>query len=61
MQTTVLFGDFTNMEKTVNYIFKRVEGGELFDKLVKVGQYDEFTAKLLFYQMVLAIKVIFDQ
>ena len=38
----------------------RVEGGELFDKLIKLGSgYDEFTAKLLFYQMVLAIKVFF--
>lgn len=35
----------------------RVEGGELFDKVVSISQYDEPTAKLLFYQMVLACKV----
>jgi hypothetical protein len=35
----------------------RVEGGELFDKVASAGQYEEKTAKLLFYQMVLAIKV----
>ena len=42
-------------------ICNRVEGGELFDKVVKLGQYDEPTAKLLFYQMVLAIKYLHDQ
>lgn len=35
----------------------RVEGGELFDKVVSLSQYDEPTAKLLFYQMVQACKV----
>ena len=39
------------------YIFYRVEGGELFDKVVSLGQYDEATAKLLFYQIVCAVKV----
>ncbi|KAJ8312433.1 hypothetical protein KUTeg_009806 [Tegillarca granosa] len=33
-----------------------VEGGELFDKVVSIDHYDEPTAKLLFYQMVLAVK-----
>ena len=40
------------------YIVYRVEGGELFDRVVSVGQFEEKTAKLLFYQMVTAIKVI---
>jgi hypothetical protein len=38
--------------------FLRVEGGELFDKISEIGKYTEQEAKLLFYQMVLAIKVI---
>jgi hypothetical protein len=41
------------------FLKKRVEGGELFDKVVELGQYDEKTAKLLFFQMVRAIKVGF--
>lgn len=40
----------------INFIY-RVEGGELFDKVVSIGQYDEPTAKLLFYQMAHSIKV----
>lgn len=35
----------------------RVDGGELFDKVVSIGQYDEPTAKLMSYQMVCAVKV----
>jgi len=42
---------------SVFIVLDLVEGGELFDKVVKIGQYNEKTAKLLFYQMVLAIKV----
>ena len=38
-----------------NYI--SVEGGELFDRIVNVGKFSEDTAKLLFYQMLLAVKV----
>ena len=34
-----------------------VEGGELFDRVVNVGQFEEKTAKLLFYQMLVAVKV----
>lgn len=37
-----------------------VEGGELFDKVVSIGNYTESTGKLLFYQMVLAIKYLHD-
>ena len=35
----------------------RVEGGELFDRVVDVGKFSEPTAKLLFYQLLLAVKV----
>lgn len=34
-----------------------VEGGELFDRIVSVGRFEEPTAKLLFYQMLVAVKV----
>ena len=34
-----------------------VEGGELFDRVVSLGQFEEPTAKVLFYQMVVAIQV----
>ena len=34
-----------------------VEGGELFDRVVNVGRFEEKTAKLLFYQMLVAVKV----
>ena len=35
----------------------RVEGGELFDRVVSVTRFEEPTAKLLFYQMLVAVKV----
>lgn len=35
----------------------RVEGGELFDRVVSVGKFSEPTAKLFFYQMLEAVKV----
>ncbi len=34
-----------------------MEGGELFDRVVSVGKFSEPIAKLLFYQMLEAVKV----
>ena len=34
-----------------------MEGGELFDRVVKVGKFDESTARVYFYQMLTAVKV----
>ena len=34
-----------------------MEGGELFDRVVSVTRFEEPTAKLLFYQMLVAVKV----
>lgn len=34
-----------------------MEGGELFDRIVSVTRFEEPTAKLLFYQMLVAVKV----
>ena len=39
-------------------VFYRVEGGELFDRVVSLGLLEEPLAKLLFYQMVLGVKVV---
>ena len=35
----------------------RVEGGELFDRVVDMGKFSEPVAKLLFYQLLVAVKV----
>lgn len=37
--------------------YASVEGGELFDRIVSVTRFEEPTAKLLFYQMLVAVKV----
>ena len=37
-----------------------MRGGELFDKVIKIGKYDEKTSKILFYQMLLAVSVSND-
>ena len=36
---------------------RSVEGGELFDRVIDVNQFEESVAKLLFYQMAMAVKV----
>ena len=33
------------------------EGGELFDRVSSEGKFSEATAKLLFYQLLVAVKV----
>ena len=47
---------YKNTERLIICRF-RVEGGELFDKVVSIDKYPESTAKLLFYQMACAYKV----
>lgn len=39
------------------FCYASVEGGELFDRIVSVTRFEEPTAKLLFYQMLVAVKV----
>lgn len=46
---------------TLYIVLELVEGGELFDRVVSLGQLDEATAKLLFYQILLAMKYLHDQ
>lgn len=38
-------------------LFTRVEGGELFDRVVDMGKFSEPVAKLMFYQLLVAVKV----
>ncbi|XP_052242302.1 serine/threonine-protein kinase Chk2-like isoform X2 [Dreissena polymorpha] len=53
--------DVIDTKEVLYIILELVEGGELFDKVVSLSQYDEPTAKLLFYQMVVACKYLHDQ
>ena len=42
-------------------ILELVEGGELFDRIVAHGQFDEGTSKLLFRQMCIGVKYLHDR
>ncbi|XP_060605794.1 serine/threonine-protein kinase Chk2-like [Ruditapes philippinarum] len=53
--------DVIDTPEVLYIVLELVEGGELFDKVVSLSQYDEPTAKLLFYQMVLSCKYLHDQ
>jgi len=53
--------DVIDTPEKLYLILELVEGGELFDRVVSVEQFDEPTAKMLFYQMVHAIKYLHDQ
>lgn len=46
---------------TLYIVLELIEGGELFDRIVNVGKFSEDTAKLLFYQMLLAVKYLHDR
>lgn len=53
--------DVIDTPEILYIVLELIEGGELFDKVVSINQYDEATAKLLFYQMVSACKYLHDQ
>ncbi|KAK3102300.1 hypothetical protein FSP39_010344 [Pinctada imbricata] len=53
--------DVIDTPDTLYIVLEVVDGGELFDKVVSIGQYDEPTAKLIFYQMVCAVKYLHDE
>uniref|UniRef100_T1IRU8 Serine/threonine-protein kinase Chk2 n=1 Tax=Strigamia maritima TaxID=126957 RepID=T1IRU8_STRMM len=53
--------DVLDTPDTLFIVLELVEGGELFDRVVNNGQLSEDDAKLLFYQMVCAVKYLHDQ
>ncbi|XP_077995471.1 serine/threonine-protein kinase Chk2-like [Glandiceps talaboti] len=53
--------DVFESEDILYIILELVEGGELFDRVVSIGKFDEATGKLLFYQMVVATKYLHDR
>lgn len=53
--------DVVDSPDVLYIVLELVDGGELFDKVVSIGQYDEPTAKLMSYQMVCAVKYLHDE
>ncbi|XP_065055528.1 serine/threonine-protein kinase Chk2-like isoform X2 [Rhopilema esculentum] len=47
--------DFFDAEDTLFIVLELVRGGELFDRVVKMGKFTETISKLLFYQMLCAV------
>ncbi|CAF1596237.1 unnamed protein product [Rotaria magnacalcarata] len=46
---------------TLNIILELVDGGELFNRVVAHGQFDEATSKFLFRQMCIGVKYLHDR
>ncbi|CAF0978386.1 unnamed protein product [Adineta ricciae] len=53
--------DVYDTPNAVYIILELVEGGELFDRIVASGQFDEPTTKFLFRQMCLGVKYLHDR
>ncbi|CAD5115332.1 DgyrCDS4314 [Dimorphilus gyrociliatus] len=53
--------DVVDTDDGLFIVLELMEGGELFDRVVSVGQLEEKVAKFYFYQIVLAIKYLHDQ
>jgi serine/threonine-protein kinase Chk2 len=53
--------DVYDTPNAVYIILELVEGGELFDRIVANGQFDEPTTKFLFRQMCLGVKYLHDR
>lgn len=53
--------DVYDTPNAVYIILELVEGGELFDRIVAQGQFDEKTSKFLFRQMCIGVKYLHDQ
>ncbi|CAF3801968.1 unnamed protein product [Rotaria sordida] len=52
--------DVYDTSDAVYIVLELVEGGELFDRIVANGQFDEITSKFLFRQMCLGVKYLHD-
>ena len=53
--------DFLESPHAVYIVMELVEGGELFDRIVAQGQFDERTTKFLFRQMCLGVKYLHEK
>ena len=53
--------DVYDTPEAVYIVLELVEGGELFDRIVANGQFDEKTTKFLFRQMCLGVKYLHEQ
>ncbi|CAG5127040.1 unnamed protein product, partial [Candidula unifasciata] len=53
--------DVVDTSDMLYIVLELVEGGELFDKVVSIGRYEEATAKLLFFQIATAVKYLHDE
>lgn len=53
--------DVYDTPNAVYIILELVEGGELFDRIVANGQFDEPTSKFVFRQMCLGVKYLHDR
>ncbi|XP_027059568.1 serine/threonine-protein kinase Chk2-like [Pocillopora damicornis] len=57
----IQIGDVFETAEVLYIFLELVEGGELFDRVVSVTRFEEPVAKLLFYQMLVAVKYLHDQ
>ena len=53
--------DVYDTPQAVYIVLELIEGGELFDRVVNSGQFDEKTTKFLFRQMCLGVKYLHEQ
>jgi len=53
--------DVYETDEFLYIVLELVEGGELFDRVVSVVRFEEPIAKLLFYQMLVAVKYLHEQ
>ncbi|XP_064612778.1 serine/threonine-protein kinase Chk2-like isoform X2 [Liolophura sinensis] len=53
--------DVVDSPDTLYIVLELVEGGELFDRVINAGKIEEPVSKLLFYQMVCAVKYLHDK
>lgn len=53
--------DVYETRDTLFIVLELVEGGELFERVISLGRFPEATAKLLFYEMLVAVKYLHDQ
>lgn len=58
--TIIRIHDVFDTNEALFIILELVEGGELFDRIVAQGQFDEKTSKFLFRQMCIGVKYLHD-